>query len=41
MNDGAKIKFNQYMQLVNNYIDENVKIFYPENIYEAKTCYCN
>ncbi|MBQ4124119.1 polyprenyl synthetase family protein [bacterium] len=35
MNDGAKIKFNQYMQLVNNYIDENVKIFYPENIYES------
>lgn len=35
MNENAKATFNKYIEIVNNYINDNVEIKYPEKIYES------
>lgn len=35
MNEIAKNKFNNYINIVNKYLEENVEIKYPEKIYES------
>lgn len=35
MNEKTKEKFNRYIKIVNDYIDENVEIKYPESIYNS------
>lgn len=35
MNEKAKSNFDNYTRIINEYIDKNVEIFYPEKIYES------
>ena len=35
MNENTKSKFNKYINIINKYIDEEVKVLYPNSIYES------